>query len=49
MNPVFLLLVILGGTALWALLNIFFPIIGAILVDMYRDIKRNLNKKEDEE
>ena len=46
MNPVFIFLVILFAIFIWGALNIFFPIIGDVLLDMWNDIKRNLNEKE---
>lgn len=47
MNPVFVVIVIICTACLWAALNVFFDLIGKILLDMWRDIKRSLNKKEE--
>ena len=47
MNPVFGILVALAAVALWAMLNIFFPFIGSVILDIYNDIKQSLNKKEE--
>ena len=46
MSPVFVFLVILFAIFLWGALNTFFPIIGDVLLDMWNDIKRSLDKKE---
>jgi len=46
MNPVFVFLVILFAIFLWGALSIFFPSIGGVLLDMWDDIKRSLEKKE---
>lgn len=47
MNPVFVVIVIACAICLWAALNVFFDSIGKVLLDMWRDIKRSLNKKEE--
>lgn len=49
MNPVFLLLVILGGGLLWVSINFLFPIIGAIFYKIYRDTQKNIQKESNEE
>ena len=52
MNPVFLLLVILGGVVLWFSINSLFPKIGKILYGLWEETKFNMsfvsneNKKE---
>ena len=49
LNPLLIEVVIIGAFLLWCALNIFFPFIGSVINDMKEDIKRNLNKKEEEE
>ena len=49
LNPLLLVVVTIGAFLLWCALNIFFPFIGSVINDMKEDIKRNLNKKEEEE
>lgn len=49
LNPLFIVIVIIGAFLLWCALNIFFPSIGSVINDMKEDIKRNLNKEEKEE
>lgn len=49
LNPMFIVIVIIGAFLLWCALNIFFPSIGSVINDMKEDIKRNLNKEEEEE
>lgn len=46
MNPVFVFLVILFAIFFWGALSMFFPSIGEVLLDMWNDIKRSLDKKE---
>ena len=46
MNPVFVFLVILFAIFLWGALSMFFSSIGDVLLDMWNDIKRSLDKKE---
>ena len=48
LNPLFIVIVIIGAFLLWCALNIFFPFIGSVINDMKEDIKRNLNKEEEE-
>ncbi len=45
MNPIFIVIVIILALMLWAGLNIFFPTIGDVLLDMWEDIKRSINKE----
>ena len=47
MNPVFIVIVVICAVCLWAAMNVFFELIGNVLLDMCRDIKRSLNKKEE--
>ena len=46
LNPMFIVVAIIFAFLLWCALNIFFPIIGDVLLDMWNDIKRSLSKKE---
>lgn len=46
MHPVFMLLVIIFAFLLWVALSMFFPKIGDVILDMYDDVKRSLEKKE---
>lgn len=47
MNPVFVVIVIICAICLWVAMNVFFELIGIVLLDIWRDIKRSLNKKEE--
>lgn len=47
MNPVFVVIVVICAVCLWAAMNVFFELIGNVLLDMWRDIKRSLDKKEE--
>lgn len=49
MNPVFLLLVILGGVVLWFSINSLFPKIGKILYGLWEETKFNMSNNDDEE
>ena len=52
MNPVFLILVILGGVALWFLLAGIFPVLGGFFRSLWRDAQYNMtidDEKENEE
>ncbi len=49
MNPVFLLLVILGGVILWFSINSWFPKIGKILCGLWEETKFNMSKDDDDE
>lgn len=49
MNPVFVLLVIILGIAIWFALNVFFPIIGGFFCDLFEVAKDNLDINKEEE
>lgn len=49
MNPVFLLLVVLGGVLLWFSINSWFPRIGKILYGLWEETKFNMSDNNDEE
>lgn len=49
MNPVFLLLVILGGVILWFSINSLFPKIGEILCGLWEETKFNMSNDDNEE
>lgn len=49
MNPVFLLLVILGGVLLWFSINSLFPKIGRIICGLWEETKFNMSDNNDEE
>lgn len=48
LNPMFIIVVIVGAFFLWCALNIFFPFVGSVINDMKEDIKKSLNKEEKE-
>ncbi len=48
LNPLLIVVVIICTFLLWCALNIFFPFIGSVINVMKEDIKRNLNKEEEE-
>lgn len=49
MNPVFLLLVVLGGVILWFSINSWFPKIGKILCGLWEETKFNMSNDDDDE
>lgn len=49
LNPMFIVIVIIGAFLLWCVLNNFFPSVGSVINDIGEDIKRNLSKEEKEE
>lgn len=49
MNPVFVILVILGAIALWFLLSFLFRPIGDLFSKIWEDAMNEINKNEDEE
>ena len=49
MNPVFILLVILGGVLLWFSINSLFPAIGRFLYGLWEETKFNMSNNNDEE
>ena len=48
MNPVFVLLVILGGIILWFSVNSLFPLIGKIVCGLFEETKFNITKEDEE-
>ena len=48
MNPVFLLLVVLGGVLLWFSINSWFPKIGKILCGLWEETKFNMSSNDDD-
>ena len=48
MNPVFLLLVVLGGVILWFSINSLFPLIGKIIYGLWEETKFNMTNDDDE-
>lgn len=49
MNPMLVLLILLGAAALWALLAFAFPSIGYIFKEYYKAMKGIMSEDEDEE
>lgn len=49
MNPVFIVLVILGAIALWFLLSFLFRPIGDLFFKIWEDAMSEINKSEDKE
>ena len=49
MNPVFLLLVVLGGVLLWFSINSWFPRIGKILCGLWEETKFNMSNDYDDD
>ena len=48
MNPVFVLLVILGGIILWFSINSLFPVIGKYVCGLIEETKYNITKEDEE-
>lgn len=48
MNPVFILLVILGGVLLWFSINSLFPVIGRFLCGLWEETKFNMSNNDEE-
>lgn len=48
LNPLFIVVIIIGAFLLWCALNMFFPFIGSVINDIKEDIERSLNKEEEE-
>ena len=48
MNPVFVLLVILGGIILWFSINSLFPVIGKYVCGLIEETKYNIIKENEE-
>lgn len=48
MNPVFVLLVLLGGIVLWFSINSLFPVVGKFVCDLFEETKFNITKEDEE-
>lgn len=48
MNPVFILLVILGGVLLWFSINSLFPMIGRFICGLWEETKFNMSNNDEE-
>lgn len=49
MNPVFIVLVLLGATALWFLLSFLFRPLGDLFIRIWEDAMNEIGKNEDGE
>lgn len=47
MNPVFIVLVILGAVILWFSINSLFPLIGRIVCGLWEETKYNMTDNND--
>lgn len=47
MNPVFVILVILGAVILWFSINSLFPLIGRIVCGLWEETKFNMTNNND--
>ena len=43
MNPMFIILVLIGAVGLWFVGNSLFPIIGKVLYDLFEETKFNMS------
>lgn len=48
MNPMFVLILIIGAIIIWFLLSFAFPIVGKFLFNMWNDAKDNIEKEDKE-
>ena len=48
MNPVFVILVLIGAVILWFGINSLFPIIGAFVFGLFEETKDNITRKDEE-
>lgn len=48
MNPVFVILVLIGAVILWFGINSLFPIIGAFVCGLLEETKDNITRKDEE-
>jgi hypothetical protein len=48
MNPVFVILVLIGAVILWFGINSLFPIIGAFVCGLFEETKDNITRKDEE-
>lgn len=49
MNPVFIALVLLGGVALWVLLNPLFRLVGELFERLMTDVKNQMSDNNESE
>lgn len=49
MNPVFVVLVIIGAIILWFSMNSLFPKIGEIICGLFEETKNNINEEKEKE
>ena len=49
MNPVFVVLVIIGAVVLWFSMNSLFPKIGEIMCGLFEETKNNINEEKEKE
>ena len=49
MNPVFVILVLIGAVILWFSINSLFPIIGAFVCGLFEETKNNINEEKEKE
>lgn len=49
MNPVFVILVIVGAVILWFSMNSLFPKIGEIICGLFEETKNNINEEKEKE
>ena len=49
MNPVFVILVIIGAAILWFSMNSLFPKIGEVICGLFEETKNNINKEKEKE
>lgn len=49
MNPVFVVLVIIGAVVLWFSMNSLFPKIGEIICGLFEETKNNINEEKEKE
>lgn len=48
MNPIFILLVILGAGLVWVIGSFLFPIIGKMALNVWKELKININEEEED-
>lgn len=49
MNPVFVILVIIGAVILWFSMNSLFPKIGEVICGLFEETKNNINEEKEKE
>lgn len=48
MNPMFVLILIIGAIILWFLLSFAFPVVGKFIFNIWKDAKHNIEKEDKE-